>query len=285
MRVRLLCVLCLLVLLQGCSGLQLGYRQSPTLAYWWLDSQLSFDSAQSPQVREALQQLQHWHRDRELGPYADLLRRLQTMGSSDTDARQVCEVWSQVEQRMDQAAAQAIRLAAPLALQLQPRQLRHLLRHWDEKNEDWEKEWLSGSPQERARRRLERTVSRYSDFYGDLSDAQTELLRVQIQKSVWTPEWGRQDRLRRQQALLGALQRLQQGGLGTQQAEARLQSVWRQWFMPAQADDRQRQQAFVEQTCQHLAELHNSTSPAQRQRATRRLKAYETDLRELLAQP
>jgi hypothetical protein len=282
---RLFATLLLALLLQGCSSLQLAYRQSPTLADWWLDSQLSFDSTQSPQVREALQQLQLWHRERELGASADMLRKLQTLGSNDTDAHQVCEVWSQIEERMDQTMAQAIRLATPIALQLQPRQLRHLLRHWDEKNEEWEKEWLGGSPQERSRRRLERAVSRYEDFYGKLNEAQAELLRVQIQKSAWTPEWGRQERLRRQQVLLATLQRLQQGGLGPQQAEALLQGVWRQWWVPPQAQERKFYQAFVEQTCQNLAELHNSTSAAQRQRATRRLRGYETDLRELLARP
>ncbi len=273
------------LLLQGCSAIKLGYNQAPTLGYWWLDGQLSLDSAQSGQAKEALQQLQRWHRTNELNAYADLLVRLQAMSANDVDAQQVCDVWSQVNDGMDRLMAQAIRLATPIAMQLQPRQLRHLARHWDEKNEDWEKDWLSGSAEDRLRRRLDKTVSRYSDFYGGLSEQQTELLRSQLQKSVWNAEWGRQDRLRRQRSLLQALQRLQQDVLTPQQAQASLLLVWQQWLTPTQAADRQLYKNFAEQSCRNLADLHNSTSAEQRQRAVRRLRAYEKDLRELASQP
>ena len=269
------------VLLQGCSTLQFGYNQAPSLGYWWLDSQLSLDSGQSERTRETLQQLQRWHREKELLVYADLLQKLQTLGTGDLDAQQVCGVWNQVSEGMDRFMAQAIRLSAPIALQLQPRQLRHLARHQEDKNEDWEKEWLRGSAEERLQRRLEKTASRYSDFYGNLSEAQTELVRSQLQKSLWTAEWGRQDRLRRQQSLLGALQRLQQEGTNTAQAESLLRSVWQQWLQPPAAADRQLYKDFIAQSCQNLAALHNSTSAEQRQRAVRRLRAYEKDLREL----
>lgn len=270
-----------LILLQGCSALQFGYNQAPQLGYWWLDSQLSLEGGQSDEVREAMQQLQRWHRSKELLVYADLLQKLQGMSSRDVEAQQVCDIWTQVDEGMDRAMAQAIRLAAPLALQLQPRQLRHLVRHWDEKNEDWEKEWLRGKPQDRIERRLDRAVSRYSDVYGSLSDAQTQLLRTQLQKSLWTPEWGRQERLRRQQSLLAALQRLQLAGTSTAQAETALQTVWQQWLQPPSAADQQHHQRWVTQACSDLAALHNSTSAEQRQRAARKLRGYETDLREL----
>ena len=276
-----LVLLLMVFLLQGCSAIKLGYNQSPHLAYWWLDSQLSVDGAQSEQLREALQQLQRWHRDKELNTYADMLQKLQALSASDVQAQQVCEVWTQVDDALNRLMAQSIRLAAPIALQLQPRQLRHLSRHWDETNEDWEKEWLQGSARERTQRRLDKALTRYADFYGKLSEAQTELLRSQLQKSMWSSEWGRQERLRRQQTLLAALQRLQTAGTTVQQAEAVLQDVWQQWLQPAAAADRQVYKNWVSQSCRDLAELHNSTSAEQRQRAARRLRAYEKDLREL----
>jgi Family of unknown function (DUF6279) len=274
----------LLLLLQGCSTLQFGYNQAPQLGYWWLDSQLSLEDAQSELARDALRRLQRWHRHKELLAYADLLQKLQEMSTSDVDAEQVCEVWMQVDEAMDRAMAQAIRLAAPLTLQLQPRQLRHLARHWDEKNEDWEQQWLRGKPEERLSRRLDRSTDRYKDFYGKLSEAQIALLRTQIQRSVWTPEWGRQERLRRQQLLLATLQRLQLVGASTAQAELALQAVWQQWLQPPVGPHQQRHKRWVNQSCKDLAELHNSTNMEQRQRAARQLRDYETDLREL-AQP
>ena len=274
-----------LLLLQGCSAIQLGYNQLPTLGHWWLDSQLSLSSAQSDEVRSGLQQLQRWHRHNELGGYADLLGRLQDLGAGDVQAEQVCGVWTQVQAGLDRLMDQAVVQAVPVAQQLQPRQLRHLLRHWEDKNEDWEREWLSGSPQERLQRRLDRTVSRYSDFYGKLSASQVQLLQTQQQQSVWTPEWGRRERLRRQQMLLQALQQLQNDGLSGEQAQAVLRSVWQRWLDPVSPQDRQVYHRLQEQSCRHLADLHNSTSAEQRQRAQRRLRAYERNLRELAAAP
>ncbi len=282
---RILTIFLVGLALQGCSAIKFGYNQAPSLGYWWLDSQLSLSSGQSEPVRDALTQLQRWHRERELGTYVELLGKLQAMSAGDIDAQQVCDVWSQVDEGMDRVMLQAIRLATPIAQQLQPRQLRHLMRHWEDKNEAWEDEWLGGSAQDRLKRRLDKAVSRYSDFYGSLSDAQTRLLQTQLQKSAWNAEWGRRERLRRQQTLLSALQRLQQNDTSPQQAQAILLGAWQQWLLPPQGSDRQIYKSFVEQSCGHLAELHNSTSPAQRQRAARKLKAYETDLRELAAKP
>ncbi len=232
-----LLVLILLMLLQGCSAIKLGYNQIPTLGYWWLDSQISFEDSQQPQVREALGQLHRWHREQELPVYAGLLARLQGLATRDVEPQQVCEVWSEAASAVDRLMAQAARQAAPLAMQLQPRQLRHLARQWEQGNENWEKEWLSGSAPDRFKRRLDRIASRYGDFYGNLTDPQVELLRQQLQKSAWNPEWGRRDRLRRQNLLLATLQKLQQGH-SPAQAEAALLGVWQQCLAPASEPDR-----------------------------------------------
>ena len=270
-----------LVLLQACSAVQTGYRQVPTLGYWWLDSQFNLSSEQSEPVREALQQLQRWHREQELPRYADLLAQVHSLSAREVDAAQVCKVWAQVNDGLQRLASQSARQFAPLALQLQPRQLRHLARHWDKANAEWQKEWLEGSSSERLARRLDKAAARYGDFYGKLHEPQMALLRTQLKASAWSPQWGQQDRLRRQQLLMTTLQNLQAPGTTLAQAEAALQAVWQQWLVAPAEADRRVQQALVQQTCQNLAELHNSTSAEQRQRAARRLRAYERDLREL----
>ncbi len=273
-----------LLLLQGCSAIKLGYNQAPTLGYWWLDSQISLEDNQQPQVREALGQLHRWHREQELPVYAALLVKLQGLATRDVEAQQVCDVWSDAASAVDRLMAQAARQAAPIAVQLQPQQLRHLARQWEQSNEAWEKEWLAGSAPDRFKRRLDRIAARYGDFYGNLTEPQVELLRQQLQKSAWSPEWGRRDRLRRQNLLLSTLQRLPQGH-SPAQAEAALQAVWQQWLAPVAEADRRLYAEFSAQACRHLAELHNSTSAEQRQRAVRRLRAYERDLRELEGRP
>lgn len=274
-------ILVALLVLQGCSTVRLGYPQLPQLGYWWLDSRLSLNDAQSASTREALERLLRWHREKELLPAAELLARTGQQAAGPVQAQQICQVWQEVRKRMDSVMREAVAQAAPVAQQLGPRQLSHLARHWERQNEDWEKEWLQGPAQRRLQQRVNRAVDRYEDFYGDLSAAQVALVRAQVEQSAWTADWGRLDRQRRQQDLLLALRRIHQEQMDMARTEAELWGVWQRWLSPPAPADLAVVERMTEQGCETLAQLHNSATPQQRQRAQRKLRGYESDLREL----
>lgn len=276
------CLVWAMLWLQGCSAVKLGYQQLPTLSYWWLDSQLSFSDSQTPRIKESLDQLHRWHRQQELPLYANLLQRAAQSSQGVIQAQDVCALWTEGQARADRLAQEALRQTAPVLVSLTPRQLNHLSRHLGLKNEEWEKQWLRGSSEERLKRRLSTATDRYTDFYGDLSASQSTLLQNQIAQSEWTPEWGLQQRKRQQQDLLAALQKIQQQNLSQPQLEAELFAVWQRWFTPPQASDATLVQRLRTQACQNLADFHNSTSAEQRQRAARRLRSYERDLLDLM---
>jgi hypothetical protein len=280
--IRLFLTLLTLLALQGCSAIKLGYQQLPTLSYWWLDSTVSFNSEQSIRVKEALDQLHQWHRREELSAYAQFLQNQTQWSLGTAEAAQVCSAFATVQTRLDRLMREAVRQAAPVAMMLGPRQLSHMARQWDSKNEDWEKDWLRGDEQARMERRLERVVGRYSDFYGSLRDEQTALIKAQLAQSPWTAEWGRQDRQRRQKDLLATLQRVTQSQMTVTQVEVELWGLWQRWLKPPDAAGAALMQAMSQQACNNLTQLHNTTSPEQRQRATRRIRAYERDLRDLM---
>jgi len=276
-------LLAVVLWLQGCSAVKLGYQQLPNLSYWWLDSAVSFNDAQSVHAKDALTQLQRWHKREELPVYADLLQRLATQSAEPLQAQQICNAWEDIDKAMDRTMLQTVRLAAPVALMLGPEQLSHLNQYWIGKNKDWDKEWVQGSASERLERRLDKTIERYSDFYGPLSAAQTAMVKAQLQQSAWSPEWGQRDRLRRHQDLMAALQKASQSNASAlPKVEADLWGVWERWLQPPDATGKAVMQKMVQQGCENLAQLHNSASPEQRQRAARRLRAYEQDLRDLL---
>lgn len=276
------CLLLAVLWLQACSAIKLGYQQLPTLSYWWLDNYLAFTDSQTPRLKESLEQLHRWHRQQELPLYTQLINRTTVASQGNVQAQDVCALWSEGQARADRLVQEALRQTSPVIASLGPRQLNHLTRHFDLKNEDWEKQWLRGSSEERLKRRLSTTTDRYSDFYGDLTASQTALLQSQLTQSDWTPEWGMQQRKRQQQDLLGALLKIQQQNLSAAQLEAELFIVWQRWFMPPQARDAALAQKLRTQACQNLADFHNSTSAEQRQRAARRLRSYERDLLELM---
>jgi hypothetical protein len=270
-----------LLLLPACSAIKLGYQQLPTLSYWWLDSTVSFSSAQTPAAKEAIDKLYQWHRREELAGYGEVLQRIGQLSSGPLQADQVCSVSTDVQARLDVLMRQAVAQAAPVVLALGPRQLSHIARQWESKNEDWEKEWLQGDAQARLDRRLDKAVNRFNSFYGDLNPAQIGLLRAQLAQSPWTAEWGRRDRQRRQQDLLSTLQRVAQSGMTPAQAEAQLWGVWQRWLNPTDAAQRAVLQSLSQRACENLAQLHNTTTPEQRVRVARRLRAYERDIQDL----
>ncbi len=277
-----LCALLLGTLLLGaCSAVKVGYSQAPALLYWWLDGHVDFSEAQGPRAREALDQLQAWHRVQELPAYAELLGRMATLADGPVTEAQACQLSQQVQQHLARLADEAARQATPVARTLDARQRQHLTGHWARKNAKWQDEWLKGPPEQRLQRRVDKAAERYADFYGPLTPAQTALVRRHVTQPAWTPEWGQQEMRRRQKAVLDALTAIEQEALGAQEAEARLRGLWGQFMNPPAPADRERQQAWLAQGCQNIAELHNSTTPEQRQRAARRLRAYEKDLREL----
>lgn len=277
---RSLLMLCL-VLLQGCSAIKLGYQQLPTLSYWWLDSTVSFSSAQTPVAKEAIDKLYQWHRREELAGYGEVLQHIGQLSTGPVQADQVCSVATEVQTRLDVLMRQAVVQATPVVLALGPRQLSHIARQLENKNEEWEKEWLQGDAQARLDRRLDKAVNRFNSFYGDLNPAQISMVRAQLAQSPWTAEWGRRDRQRRQQDLLSTLQRVAQSGMTPAQAEAQLWGVWQRWLNPTDPAQRAVLQNLSQRACENLAQLHNTTTPEQRVRVARRLRAYERDIQDL----
>jgi Family of unknown function (DUF6279) len=279
--IRPLLAVAALLLLQACSAIKLGYQQLPTLSYWWLDSTVSFSGNQTPAAKEAIDKLYQWHRREELPGYAALLQRTADLSAGSVQPEQLCRVVDEVQARLDTLMRQAVAQAAPVAMGLGPRQLSHMARHWEQQNEEWEKEWLQGDAEARMERRLDKALGRYNSFYGELSAAQTALIKTQLAQSPWTAEWGRRDRQRRQQDLLSTLQRITQSNMTQAQAEAQLWGVWKRWLQPPDAGQRAVVQSLSQRACENLAQLHNTATPEQRVRVARRLRAYERDFLDL----
>ena len=96
---RAVIIASLCVALGACSALRIGYSQAPDLSYWWLDRYVDFNSAQTPRVRDALQQWFAWHRRSQLPDYAALLARAQAELAADTTPARVCEWQGEVVKR------------------------------------------------------------------------------------------------------------------------------------------------------------------------------------------
>lgn len=272
----------LLVLLTGCSAVQTGYNNAPTLLYWWLDGYIDFEDDQDRPVRESLEALQAWHRRQELPAYAELLQRLQQQAPEATTPTQVCTHLALARVHLQRLGEQSAEGLARLAPTLQAGQLRHLARQFEKHNQKWRGEWLDGTPAELRERRLERAVERYEDFYGRLNETQKTLLRQRIAASSFDARLAWAERLRRQQDILGVLQE-HRGSDRPAHVKAEMLALVQRSLEPVEPAARAQFESLLQEGCQTIAALHNSASTAQRRRLAERLKGYETDLRALIA--
>jgi hypothetical protein len=274
------------VILTGCSAVRLGYNNLPDIASWWLDSYIDFTDTQGPQAKVALQKLQTWHRKEELPAIAELLVQAQTLAPQNITPEQACKIWEGAQVRVESFIQESSRLAAPVVSQLSAKQLKHLEKEWATRNEDWKKQWVQGTPDSRIKKRVDLAAERFNSFYGDLNLEQRQVLKQQFLQSTWSPEASYQRRLKRQQEQLIALQAMSseitKPAMPLPQVEKALQSLILQSVRPKDAGDLSKQLQLEQQACQNLAQLHNTMTPAQRLKAQRKLKDYETDVRELM---
>lgn len=270
------------LLLAGCSAVKLGYNNAPELSYWWLDSFLDFNDPQSTQVRTELAALQTWHRQTELPRYIDLLEKLQRLAPATVTPTEVCEVYGELKLRFQALLDQAEPSIVALAPTLTAEQLVHLQRQLDKRSEKWRAEWLTVSLDERNARRVEQLADRAAMLYGNLDEPQRALLRERVAALPFDAELRERESQRRHQDVLRTLRQVQAGALGDLSAR----TVLHAWLVRAvESPDlvyRKQQEMATQATCQTLAALHNSTTPAQRLAARKVLKDYQADARSLL---
>ena len=281
--IGLLGVLAVAGVLQACSVMKLAYNQAPDLAYWFLDGHLDLTGEQSLRVKASLNQLQAWHRQTQLPVYITALQQFQQQISSDTTAAAACAVAAEVRGNLGAVAQQAEPLAAGLAVMLQPGQLRHMEQKFAKTNAEAEDEQQDDSRKTRQSKRYKKALSRAEDLYGTLDEPQRAVIAQRLEQSRFDVRRLFAERQRRQRDTLQTLQPLASSQSSPAQAQAALRGLIERTLSPPDPALRTYLDELSQENCQSFAELHNSTTPAQRGKAVETLKRYEQDFRSLNA--
>jgi hypothetical protein len=280
---RIIVLLTLSAGLAACSAIKLGYDTIETVAYWWLDSYVDFDERQAPLVREDLARLHAWHRREELPRFVQLLQRMEQLVPGDITPEQACAVVGDVRERLLAVAVHAEPAVVTLATSLGPEQLRHIRRKYAKNNAKYRDEWVALPPDEQREKQFKQFVDRAEMIYGDLDEPQRDALRRDMQDAPFDPSFILAQRQRRQRDLLHTLAQVSRPGVSFDAARALMRGYLDRAVTPPDATARAQQEALIAQGCHQFAVLHASTTVAQRERAVRRLRAYERELRELIA--
>jgi hypothetical protein len=284
LRVIILVLACALVL-SGCSAIKLGYSNLSNLAYWWLDGYVDFSDEQAPRARDEIARLHAWHRQHELPRVLELLARMEQLAAGEFTAQQACSFVPELQARMRAITEQAEPGVIALASSLTGRELRHMQRKFRRNNERFREEWIAIPPSERLDKRMEQLAERMETIYGPLQQPQKAVLRQRLEQSVYDPVRSGAEWQRRQEDLLQVLRRLSQRGVPESEARGLLRGWVARLEKAPDPGYRAYQEALQQEGCGTFAALHQSTTAAQREQAVRRLKAYQRDVRDLMAQP
>ncbi len=282
--VRIIGALALVAVLGGCSAIKLGYNNLPELAWWWLDGYLDFNEPQRGPVREELARLHQWHRANELPRYAELLGRVEQMAAADVTSEQVCRLADEGRTRFLALASQSEPAIVAIAPTLTPDQLRHLAQRYARNTQDFRKDWMDVTPAERRERHFKQFLERMEDTYGRLDDAQRLLLRQRIEASRFDPAQVLSEMQRRHADTLQTLRELRATPMPQAEARLKVKALVDRAQSPPDASARRYREQVTEDNCALFAAVHNAMTPAQRQNAARRLRAYQRDVSELAAQ-
>lgn len=272
-------LLSVLTLLAACSTLRIGYSQADTLAYWWLDRYLDLSAAQAPQARQALARWQVWHRTRQLPEDLALLDQIAQDAGSDTTPAQTCRWWTTLQGRQDLYLQALVEPMAEVLATVDEVQLRHLQARLDRSNREWRDTYLRGDSDQRLRASAERVIDRADTLYGHVDSAQRRFIAERLRSSPWDPHRWLQERQRQQQELVATLRAVVQPGIDRAQRIGLLRTLAGHTVRPGDEAARQYREQLVRFQCELAADLHNRTTPEQRQHAVERLQGWSADLR------
>lgn len=281
--IGVLLALLLTLMLSGCSAVKLGYNNAPGLSYWWLDSYLDFNDAQSLQLRADLTTVQTWHRAHELPVYIDLLQQMQRMVPTNVTPEQVCGLYDALQPRLQALLDQIEPILVRQGPTLSEDQLDFLARKLHKRSEKWRAEWMDGTPAQRSERRVAQLLDRAEMLYGPLDEPQQARLRASVERSGFDAATSYRESLRRHQDTLQTLRLLRHSPADAPRDQAAVHALLARTVESPDASYRRYMEKLKQENCKAFSALHNSTTPVQRQKAVETFSDYETDARALMA--
>jgi Family of unknown function (DUF6279) len=277
------------LLLAGCSMARIGYSQAPMLTHWWADGYISLNAEQSRRFKESLDVWFDWHRRTQLPDYANLLAKAQREVMGPLTREAMCTWRDELQRRVDPVVEHTAPGLASLALTLTPEQLQHLEKRLAKNGAEMKRDYAQDDREERRKRSLQRTIERYEQMYGRFDDAQRERVAQLLQNSPFDADRWMAERERRSRDTVAALASVVAAAKAQDPAAAQQVSVQtvkliaRRSLRSPRADYAAYQERLSNENCALAAEVHNMTTPQQRQHARGKLRGWEGDVRALMA--
>lgn len=278
MKTLKLSLLCVTLLLAGCSMIDLAYNNAPTLVSGELEDVLDLDSGQIDQLDQRLDRFFVWHREQELVRYKDLLDRAVLAADDGIDANEFMELNRGIRLAWQRSVEKAIDSLGDLALTLTPEQIDAFDLYYQESSERFV-DYLEKSEQQREIYRVDRSMKRLENWFGDFDDLLEARIRTRLQQlpDMYQP-WMRY-REQRHAAVMDLLNGAADNGLTSAQLKAVLldpSTDYAREFEPARL-------GFWQAFAEAFEDINSWLDESHRKRMLSRLQNYARTVERLSA--
>ena len=265
-----------LAVLAGCTALQLGYNNADSLIHWRSGRYFGFEAEQKADFERRVQKFMAWHRKAELPKYVVLAN-----GLGDRLARGV--TLPDLEWGYDSFQVllrQTLRAAAvetgELLDTLNPAQVERFQARLAKENRDFAKDHvIAESPEARRAKRVKRNVDRMEEWFGSLTEAQVERIRLYSARAPLDDILRDQDRKRMQRELVGMI--------NAKETRRKLEAWAIAWDQNRDPEYETLRKQNLREYFGMLIDLDKTLSAEQRNRAVQRLRGFAGDFLALVA--
>ena len=182
-----------LLLLGACSSTTFIYNRLDFLLPWYLGDYVELSRAQKNDLDDLLQPFLQWHRYEELPIYLETLNQLDASLDGTVAKQDIVDLGLALEAAWTRMEEEGINWMLALGAKLSDEQLAQFLHQLQEKQEEYEAEYLTRTDEEYREDTYNSTLDNFQDYLGKLDLTQKETLRassaaMQRSDSTWLEE-------------------------------------------------------------------------------------------------
>ena len=284
-RLRMLCLIAVMLAVAACSSVRFAYNQGDTLLYWWVNAYLDLDSEQSGAVKQDIGELFSWHRKTQLKDYSQFLVNAQRqLASGNMTQADLKADYKDIRTRTELLANKALPELTDLALSIKPEQIGKMEEKFNKNNETFRKKFVKIDLEKKQKLRFKKSMEQFDLWFGPFSSEQeTQLKRASdvrpLDNELWLSE-----RVLRQKRIIAVLREVQQKKLGKEATSALLQGLIKEIFGRFDGPEHKAFfDAYTDSTVNLVLTAVKIATPAQKAHAQKRMQGWIDDFKVLAA--
>ncbi|MGZ8289660.1 MAG: DUF6279 family lipoprotein [Telluria sp.] len=283
-RIRLLCLIGLMLTVAACSSIRFTYNNGDTLLYYWLNAYVDIDNDQSDFVKRDIDEFFHWHRTTQLPEYVQVLQNAKRQLAGNPTHADLLAKYKDIRSRSERLAMKAVPDLADLARSLKPDQIVTLEKKFNSNNEKYRKKFMRGDTQDRQKARYKKAMEQFDLWFGDFSKDQEAALRQASDARPLDNETWLEERMRRQQMILAALRKIHDEKLSKEATMTVVTGLVKDFFTRMESPQRKAfYDAQTSGTVNMIMTAIRIATPKQKEHAQKRMQGWIDDFNALAA--